>query len=482
MSQKILLIDWNSIVKSDKLIRFPVSIDLVRGLFGDHAGVWKNKEFQEKYEDKLNALFKNMSKSGIRFFSPGGSELRRLLTMLWWFYIKKNNPPECSTRYFVDGYKEYEDTYNLDPELFEYLYNEYYEYFQDNYVFEVFAEVQRLVDRKPDDWELGIFSTDLAEDELNIVLDKPKSVKSYGDAFKLRFGVNGIISAYAQDIVHPSEVVAKDVNKFKQNRSNIFLLYRSSVEAKHFNSDIKHILLGEEDLMDRVDFDNPGVLLDVNDDYQTKDESDEEVEPEQIGGHIPDTIWCNLLKINVSHLIWTFGRDADHWYKNKAVSGKNQVDGKNMSNDFWATSDNKIIKNLGKVGFNPGHIIVFIFFMLVAAMIATGVSNYLERIYEVNNGHWLSVAGVMLLSGGFCSFIPVLIYSISEIKTKEIEMAILYGFGGGVLVTVLTGFEHMGSGMTGVFIIFTFLSFTYTLEYNKEIKERLTKCEKHECN
>ncbi len=256
-----LLIDWNSIVKSDKLIRFPVSIGLTKELFGDHAGVWENKEFQEKYEDKIITIFKNIRESGIEFFSPGGSPLRRLISMLWWFYIKKNNPPECSTRYFVDGYKEYEDAYNLDPELFEYLYNEYYEYFQDNYVFKVFAEVQRLVDRKPDDWELGIFSTDLAEDELNIILDKLKSVKSYAGAFKLRFGVNGIISAYAQDIVHPSEVVAKDVNKFKQNRSNIFLLYRSSVERRYFDSDIRHILLGKEDLMDRFDFDNPDLLL-----------------------------------------------------------------------------------------------------------------------------------------------------------------------------------------------------------------------------
>ena len=258
---KILLIDWNSVVKSDKLIRFPVSIALTKELFGDHAGVWGSKEFQEKYEDKLNVIFENMRKSGIEFFSPGGSSLRRLISMLWWFYVKKNNPPECSTRYFVDAYKEYEDTYNLDPELFEYLYNEYYEYFQDNYAFEVFPEVQRLVDRKPDDWELGIFSTDLAEGELNIVLDKPKSVKNYGAAFKLRFGVNGIISAYAQDIAHPSEVVAKDVNKFKQNGSNIFLLYRSSVEKQYFDSDIGHILLGKEDLMDRFDFDNPGQTL-----------------------------------------------------------------------------------------------------------------------------------------------------------------------------------------------------------------------------
>jgi hypothetical protein len=253
--------------------------------------------------------------------------------MLWWFYIKKNNPLECSTRYFVDSYKEYEDTYTLDPELFEYLYNEYYEYFQDSYAFEVFAEVQRLVGRKPDDWELGIFSTDLAKDELNIILDKPKPVKSYGDAFKLRFGVNGIISAYAQDIVHPSKVVAKDVNKFKQNRSNIFLLYRSSVERQYFDSDIKHTLLGKEDLMDRFDFDNPGVLLEANDAYQAEEELDEEIKYEQLGEDIPDTVWCNLLKIDISHLSWTFGQDVDRWYKHGVVSEDERVSNQETPNN-----------------------------------------------------------------------------------------------------------------------------------------------------
>jgi hypothetical protein len=138
---KILLIDWNSIVKSDKLVRFPVSIDLARELFGNSAGEWKNKSFQEKYEDKLNTIFNNMAKSGIEFFAPGGSEFRRLLTMLWWFYIKKSNFPERNSKYFTESYEQYEDTYKLNPELFEYLYDEYYQYLKENYVFEVNDDV-----------------------------------------------------------------------------------------------------------------------------------------------------------------------------------------------------------------------------------------------------------------------------------------------------------------------------------------------------
>ena len=431
---KILLIDWNSIVKSDKLIRFPVSISLVKELFGDHAGVWENKEFQEKYENNLITLFQNMRESGIEFFSPGGSPLRRLISMLWWFYIKKNNPPECSTRYFVDEYKEHEDTYNLDPELFEYLYDEYYQYFKDNYIFEVFNEVQRLVDRKPDDWELGVFSTDLAEGELDIILDKLKSVKSYGDVFKLRFGTNGLVSAYAQDIVHPNEVIAKSVNKFKQNRSNVFLLYQSPVEMKYFASDIRHILLGKEDSMDRFDFDNPGVLLEVSDAYRAEKELDEESRIKPIAGQ-----------------------------------------GVKVSSDFWTTSDNddEIIKGLGKSGLKPEHIVMFVFLLFTVVMMGSAVSDYLEKVYKVSDGHWFSVISVMLLGGGFCSFIPVLIYSVSEIKTSKVMGMILFGFFGGILATILTGFEHMRDGITGVFAISAFMSSFYVLEYNKDMKERI---------
>lgn len=286
---KILLIDWNAIVKSDKLIRFPVNVSLATELFGDHVGVWRNKEFQEKYEDKLNALFENMRNAGIKFFSPGGSALRRLLTMLWWSYIKKGNLPERNSKYFIESFKEYEDTYNIDPELFEYLYNEYYEHFQDNYVFEVFDDVQRLIDRKPDDWKLGIFSGDRAEDELNIILDKLKSIRDYGDVFKLRFGANGLITAYSEDedIVFSDDIVAKKINRFKQQSGlDIFLLYRSQVVmydwAKHFNSKVKLMLLDENDLVDRFDFDNPGTLQDVDDTYQVASNQETSDNPKKI--------------------------------------------------------------------------------------------------------------------------------------------------------------------------------------------------------
>jgi hypothetical protein len=110
-------------------------------------------------------------------------------------------------------------------------------------------------------------------------------------------------------------------------------LYRSPVEWQYFNSDIKHTLLGKEDLMDRFDFDNPGVLLEANDAYQAEEELDEEIKYEQLGEDIPDTVWCNLLKIDISHLSWTFGQDVDRWYKHGVVSEDERVSNQETPNN-----------------------------------------------------------------------------------------------------------------------------------------------------
>ena len=316
---KILLIDWNRVVKSDKLVRFPVSIDLARELFGNSAGEWKNKSFQEKYEDRLNTIFKNMIKSGIEFFAPGGSEFRRLLTMLWWFYIKKSNFPERNSKYFTESYEQYEESYKLDPELFEYLYDEYYQYFRENYIFEVNNDVQRLIDRKPDNWELGVFSEDLTKNELGIILDELKSTGSYGDIFNLRFGYSSPVYMYSdvsdtKDILFPNESVAKAINQFNGKDSNISLLYESPVPSEHISSDIQHSLLSKGDLIDRFNFDNTSVLLEADSSYQAEEKPKEEVGSEQLEEDNPDARWCNLQKANISHSSWTIGQDPSYWH------------------------------------------------------------------------------------------------------------------------------------------------------------------------
>ncbi len=316
---KILLIDWNRVARGDKLVRFPVSIGLARELFGNSAGEWKNKSFQEKYEDKLNTIFKNMIRSGIEFFAPGGSEFRRLLTMLEWSYIKKSNFPECNSKYFTEYYEKYEETYKLDPELFEYLYDEYYQYFKENYIFEVNNDVQRLIDRKPDDWELGVFSDDRTKNELDIILDELKSTGNYGDIFNLRFGSNSPVYIFSdvpdtKDIVFPDEFVDKAINQFDSKDSSIFLLYESPSPREHISSDIQHSLLSEGDLIDRFDFDNPGVLLEADSSYQAEEEPKEEVESEQLERDNLGSIWCNLQKANISHSSWNIGQKPHYWH------------------------------------------------------------------------------------------------------------------------------------------------------------------------
>lgn len=322
MSQKILLIDWNRIVKSNKFVRFPVNISLAIELFGSSAGEWNNKEFQDKYEDKLNIIFKNMIRSGIEFFAPGGSELRRLLTMLWWFYIKKSNFPECSSKDFTEYYEKYDKTYNLDPELFEYLYDEYYQFFKENYEFEVNDDVQRLIDRKPDDWGLGIFSDDRTKDELGIILDELNSSGDYGKIFNFRFGASSPIVEYSdepdvKDIVFSDESVAKAINQFNKKDSNVFLLYESSTPREYLKPEIQHILFSEDDLIDRFDFDNPGVLMEADNSYKVEEEPKEESESEQLEEDNPDARWCNLQKASVSYLSWSIGQDASYWHNYK---------------------------------------------------------------------------------------------------------------------------------------------------------------------
>jgi len=170
----------------------------------------------------------------------------------------------------------------------------------------------------------------------------------------------------------------------------------------------------------------------------------------------------------------TFEKWEDEARK-RGIIKESQIDEQtlqDMSNDFWATSDNddEIIKNLGKSEFSVVYVVTTIFYLLVAAMIGFGVSDILERIYEVNNEHWFSAVSIILLSGGFCSFVPILAYSILEIKGSSITTAIGTGFIGGALVPIFTGFEHMDGGISGIFIISATMAL---VEYKASIKEHL---------
>ena len=165
--------------------------------------------------------------------------------------------------------------------------------------------------------------------------------------------------------------------------------------------------------------------------------------------------------------------------RKRGVIKESQIDEqtlKKMSDDLRASfdKDDELIKGLGKDKFSPGYIIAVIFYLFIAVMIGAAVSDFLEQIYEINNGHWLSVISIILLSAGFCSFVPVLAHSFLDIKGSRVITAIETGILGGALVPIFTGFEHMDGGISGVFLISTIMTL---VEYKASIKEQLQRNE-----
>ena len=424
------MIDWEFVSTDTKgWYGFPVHVALVKEWLD--TGKYKNEEA---------ALYESMCNTTVFSGLPSESPLRWLIRILRWFYFKQQN-------YLgIDGQQpELEKTYNLYPVLIAYLYNEYYQFFKGHYVFKVDDQIQRLIDRRPDDWVLGIVSAYRTKEEIELILsDQFSATKEYSEAFTYKFCTDSPIRfsepPTTPEIPENIEVVSNEIDDFG-SESEVYILSNAAY-SKYIHSDSVDVIeVWGDKTIDDFEFDNPGQVLVVPNSVETPANVENE--------SVPD---IENIQQAEEELRVSFAKDHE------------------------------IINNLGKSGFKPTHVALFIFMFMVVILISYSVADQLESIYEVNGGHWFAVIIVMLLSGGFCSFIPVLIYSVSEIKTKEIETTILLGFGGGVLATVLTAFEHMNNGIGGVFALTTFLSFFYTLEYNKEIKERLTKCEKHECN
>lgn len=133
--------------------------------------------------------------------------------------------------------------------------------------------------------------------------------------------------------------------------------------------------------------------------------------------------------------------------------------------------DDEIIKNIGRDDFKLKYLLLFFFIISVAVMIGDGVSDYLVKLHEVNDSHWFAAIIIMLLSGGVCSFVPILIYSFAG-DSGISKGSMIIGFIGGLLVPVFTGFERMGSGIGSIFILSAIISL---LEYKTNIKEQSKK-------
>ena len=162
-----------------------------------------------------------------------------LQNMFRWFYYKQQN--------FL-GIDEYssrlEQAYNLGPQLVEFLFNEYYQYFEKHHSFKVNGHAKRLIDRKPDDWELGIVSSVRTEKEIELLLsDQFLSAKKYGEVFTYRFCTDSLIRYYSSAIIlHSDEAVSEEIDGYDfKDGSEVYILSSTPYNRHVFSDNIKII-------------------------------------------------------------------------------------------------------------------------------------------------------------------------------------------------------------------------------------------------
>ncbi len=96
---------------------------------------------------------------------------------------------------------------------------------------------------------------------------------------------------------------------------------------------------------------------------------------------------------------------------------------------------------------------VVIFIVLLATGFA--FSDFIEKIYETQSGHWIAVIVLSILGGVFCSIVPLLLWFVGEIKNSVMSTSILIGLVGGPIMLVIFGFEHITELFSGVFSLST---------------------------
>jgi len=87
----------------------------------------------------------------------------------------------------------------------------------------------------------------------------------------------------------------------------------------------------------------------------------------------------------------------------------------------------------------------------------TAFSDFIEKIYEVQSGHWIAVVVLSILGGVFCSLVPLLLFFVGEIKNNTMGASILIGLVGGPIILIIFGFEHIPEYFSGVFILSTIM-------------------------
>ncbi|QKQ24623.1 hypothetical protein HUE58_05875 [Candidatus Ruthia endofausta] len=247
---KILIIDWDFISADMKgWYGFPVHGHLVKKWLDTGT-----------YERKTMDLYNNMRASSVFSTLPSDSPIRWLISMFRWFYFKQKD-------YLgVDQYGEgLEDVFASDPELVEHLYNEYYQYFLENSSFTINDQIQRLIDRKPDDWELGIVSLDRTREEIELILsDKFSAIQEYRKIFAHRLCTDSPIRSHAPPPIHESvQFVSEEIDAYSL-RDDLDVYILSNIEFKkhlYFPQKISVIEIWGDKTVDDFDFNNPDQVL-----------------------------------------------------------------------------------------------------------------------------------------------------------------------------------------------------------------------------
>ena len=246
MAQNILLVDWEFISNDSRW----------RSGFPVHGHLVKKWLDTGKYEDKTMDLYNNMRASSMFSTLPSASPMRWLIEMFRWFYFKQKD-------YLgVDQYGEgLEDVYSSDPGLVEYLYNEYYQYFLNNSTFVINDQIQRLIDRKPDDWELGIVSSGITKEEIELIFsDKFCSAKECGEAFTYKFCTDSPIRIYESATTPGSiQFISENIDIYNfASESDMYILSNTEFKKYLHSSSVDVI---EAKTVDDFEFDKPGQIL-----------------------------------------------------------------------------------------------------------------------------------------------------------------------------------------------------------------------------
>ena len=105
----------------------------------------------------------------------------------------------------------------------------------------------------------------------------------------------------------------------------------------------------------------------------------------------------------------------------------------------------------------PIYIIIGVVIAIVLLFAGFGFADLIENIYEQSAGHWIAVIVLSILGGVFCSFVPLLLFFVGEVKNGRMSTSILIGLVGGPIILIMFGFERIPEYFSAVFMASTFM-------------------------